>query len=82
MATLALPESGSRWFLIAGEGLLILLAAADFLVPKSFRLAKRLTSPARTFLTMNWAALLAVLVFWVSPTKLWVPTRVKPAAQP
>jgi hypothetical protein len=34
----------------------------------------------RTFLLMNWAALMAVKVFFVPAERLWVPSRVKRAS--
>jgi cellulose synthase/poly-beta-1,6-N-acetylglucosamine synthase-like glycosyltransferase len=75
-ATLALPESGFRTFLLIDELLLIALAFVDAVVPKSFPL-KRISSPAKTFLTMNAAALLAVGFLFVSPETIWKPTRVR-----
>ena len=54
---------------------LLLLAAADFLIPAWFPL-KRLSSASRTFLAMNLAALLAVSVFVVKPRRFWNRTRV------
>jgi len=75
-ATLALPKSGFRSFLLVDELVLVALALADYLVPKRFPL-KRITSPARTFLTMNAAALLAVVFLFASPGRAWKPTRVR-----
>jgi hypothetical protein len=48
----------------------------DHFVPKGFFL-KRVSSPARSFLTMNLASLLAIGVFVVPPETLRRPTRVK-----
>jgi cellulose synthase/poly-beta-1,6-N-acetylglucosamine synthase-like glycosyltransferase len=79
MATLALPTSPLRSFLLADELVLVALAVVDWIVPKSFPL-KRISSPARTFLAMNAAALLSVVVFVVPAGILWRPTRV--AARP
>ena len=76
VATVLLPPSPARTFLLAGEVLLPLLAACDRLVPKGSPL-KRLSSPAKTFLAMNAAALLSVAVFVVRPEKLWRPTKVR-----
>jgi hypothetical protein len=45
-------------------------------MPAGFRL-KRLTSPARTFLSMSAAALLSCAVFFVEPRRFWSPTRVE-----
>jgi cellulose synthase/poly-beta-1,6-N-acetylglucosamine synthase-like glycosyltransferase len=75
-ATMALPASPFRRFLLIDELALVALAALDYVVPKGFFL-KRVSSPARTFLAMNLASLLAVGVFVVPPETLWRPTRVK-----
>jgi cellulose synthase/poly-beta-1,6-N-acetylglucosamine synthase-like glycosyltransferase len=75
-ATMALPASPVRRFLLIDELALVALAALDYLVPKGFFL-KRVSSPARTFLAMNLASLLAIGVFVVPPETLWRPTRVK-----
>ena len=75
-ATLGLPGSGMRSFLVTDELLLVALALLDRLAPKGFVL-KRLSSPARTFLSMNAAALLALGVFIVKPATLWSPTEVR-----
>jgi cellulose synthase/poly-beta-1,6-N-acetylglucosamine synthase-like glycosyltransferase len=75
-ATLALPASPFRRFLLIDELALVALAALDYLVPKGFFL-KRVSSPARSFLVMNLASLLAIGVFVVPPETLWRPTRVK-----
>jgi hypothetical protein len=75
-ATLALPASPVRRFLSIDELALVALAALDYLVPKGLFL-KRISSPARSFLAMNLASLLAIGVFVVPPETLWRPTRVK-----
>jgi cellulose synthase/poly-beta-1,6-N-acetylglucosamine synthase-like glycosyltransferase len=75
-ATLALPASPFRSFLLIDELALVALAVLDRFVPKDFFL-KRISSPARTFFAMNLAALLAIGVFVVPPGTLWRPTRVK-----
>jgi cellulose synthase/poly-beta-1,6-N-acetylglucosamine synthase-like glycosyltransferase len=74
-ATVALDSSPVRSFLLLDELLLLVLALGDYLVPKRFPL-KRITSPARSLLAMNTAALLSVVVFVVPPRRLWPPTRV------
>ncbi len=74
--TLLLPEPAVKWILLALEAMLFLLAFADRFFPKGFPL-KRLSSPVRTFLAMNAASLLGVVVFLIEPTRLWRPTRVK-----
>ncbi|MBZ5724551.1 MAG: glycosyltransferase family 2 protein [Acidobacteriia bacterium] len=75
-ATMALPASPFRSFLLIDETALVALAAADRFVPRGFIL-KRLSSPARTFLTMNVAALLALRVFFGRADAGWRPTQVK-----
>jgi len=75
-ATFALPASGLRTFLLFDELALAGLACADFLVPRRFPL-KRLTSPARTFLSMNAAALLALAIFLVPAGTFWRPARMQ-----
>ena len=79
-ATLALRPGALRKVLMAGEAGILLLAAADRMMPRRFPL-KRLSSPARTFLTMNAAAAMAILVFFVPAQRLWRPTRVRAAAE-
>jgi biofilm PGA synthesis N-glycosyltransferase PgaC len=76
VATLLLPGSSIRWALIAAEAIFFLLALIDGLFPKRFPL-KRLSSPARTFLEMNIASMAGLAVFFMEPTRLWLPTRVK-----
>jgi poly-beta-1,6-N-acetyl-D-glucosamine synthase len=74
--TLLLPEPEIRWGLISAEASFLLLAAIDRLLPKGFPL-KRISSPARTFLAMNAASLAGIAVFFIEPTRLWRPTKVK-----
>ena len=76
-ASWALPPSGFRTSLLDGELCLFALALLDPFLSKRFPL-KRLTSAARTFLMLNAASLLSVIVFFVPATKLWRPTRVNP----
>jgi cellulose synthase/poly-beta-1,6-N-acetylglucosamine synthase-like glycosyltransferase len=75
-ATFALPDSPFRTLLLIQELALVALAIADRAIPAAFPL-KRLSSPARTFLLMNAAALLAIVVFFVPANRLWRP---RPAA--
>jgi cellulose synthase/poly-beta-1,6-N-acetylglucosamine synthase-like glycosyltransferase len=75
-STVALPASLFRSCLLWGEAALPVLALLDRLVPAGFPL-KRLTSPARTFIVMNAAALAAIVVFFVPAARLWVPTGTK-----
>jgi cellulose synthase/poly-beta-1,6-N-acetylglucosamine synthase-like glycosyltransferase len=74
-ATVALPASPFRSFLLTDEATLLLLAALDPFMPERGPL-KRISSPARSFLVMNAAALLSVLVFMVPAGRLWRPTQV------
>ncbi|HEV2444430.1 MAG TPA: glycosyltransferase, partial [Candidatus Sulfopaludibacter sp.] len=76
IATMALPASPFRSFLFVDELVFAAVAVLDRYIPKWFPL-KRVSSPARTFLAMNLAALLALAVFFVPPETLWRPTRVK-----
>jgi poly-beta-1,6-N-acetyl-D-glucosamine synthase len=76
IATLSLPASPFRTILLAGESLLPILAALDSAIPKRLML-KRLTSPARTFLAMNLAAVLSLKMALSRKTRLWNPTQVK-----
>jgi len=75
-AAIALPGSPFRTLLLACVVLLAALAALDWLVPRSFPL-KRLTSPARSFLAMNVASLLAIGVFVAPPKPVWQPSAAK-----
>jgi cellulose synthase/poly-beta-1,6-N-acetylglucosamine synthase-like glycosyltransferase len=75
-STLALSDSRWRNFLLIDELMLAALAVLDRFVPRAFFL-KRISSPARTFVAMNAAALLAVLVFFVPLETLWRPTRMQ-----
>ena len=76
VATLALPPSPFRSFLLGDEILFVVVAVLDTFIPKTFFL-KRLSSPARSFLAMNAAALLSPVVFLVPHRVLWRPTQVK-----
>ena len=75
-ATVALPRSPFRSFLLWDETALPLLAAIDCFVPKHWAI-KRISSPARSFLVLNAASLLSAIVFFVPARRLWRPTRVK-----
>ena len=76
ISTALLPGSWFRTLLLGGEAAWLLLALASPIVPAGSPL-KRLTSPARTLLVMNVAALAAVAVFFVPATRLWTQTRVQ-----
>ena len=71
-----MPPSPLQACLAAGGLAFVGLAALDLLIPAGFPL-KRLTSPARTFLSMSAAALLSCAVFFVEPRRFWSPTRVE-----
>lgn len=74
-----LPTGWLRSGLLIGTLVVVLLALIDQLLPAGFPL-RRLSSPARSFLVMNLAALFSIVVFFVPPEKIWRPTRVKPVA--
>jgi cellulose synthase/poly-beta-1,6-N-acetylglucosamine synthase-like glycosyltransferase len=76
VATLMLHPSPLRRFLLIAEWAVAVFALVDTVLPRWFPL-KRVTSPARTFLSMNAAALLSTMVFFVQPATLWRTTRVK-----
>jgi len=79
-ATVALPQSSLRSFLLWDELVLPLFAAIDCFVPKRWAI-KRISSPARSFLALNAASLLSAFVFVVPARRLWQPTRVKDRQQ-
>jgi len=74
LATWLLPGGLLRSSLLALALLVLALAAVDRLLPKTSRL-RRISSPARSFVVLNVAALLSVMVFFVPPKILWKPTR-------
>lgn len=80
-STVALPPSMVRQALLAGELLLPALALIDYCLPKTSPL-RRLSSPARSFLVMNAAALLSGIVFFVPASYIWRPTRVGREPEP
>jgi cellulose synthase/poly-beta-1,6-N-acetylglucosamine synthase-like glycosyltransferase len=75
-ATLALPATSFRQWMVGGDLALLGLALVDLIVPHGFPL-KRLTSPARTFLLMNVASVGALAVFFTKPDKFWAVTKVE-----
>ena len=81
VATLAMPDNLLRLLLLALELLPVALAAGNGFVPVGSKL-KRLSSPARTFLVMNAAALCAIFVFVLPATWIWKPTTTDKSAQP
>jgi len=78
-AAFALPDTPVRTSLLVIALVVVALAALDPLLPKKFFL-RHISSPARSFVVLNAASLLAVLVFVVPPERLWKPTRVAAGA--
>ncbi len=76
VAAACLPASPLGVCLAAGGLAFVGLAALDLPMTAGFPL-KRLSSPARTFLSMSAAALLSCAVFFVEPRRFWSPTRVE-----
>jgi cellulose synthase/poly-beta-1,6-N-acetylglucosamine synthase-like glycosyltransferase len=74
-AATALPHSWFRNALLGLGAAWIALAFLNSFVPPGSPF-KRLTSPAKTLLVMNAAALASVAVFFVPAATLWTPTRV------
>ena len=79
IAAWLLPAGSARSILLALGLLVLALAALDPLLPRKFIL-RHISSPARSFVVLNAAALLSVLVFFVPPERLWKPTRVQASA--
>jgi cellulose synthase/poly-beta-1,6-N-acetylglucosamine synthase-like glycosyltransferase len=73
-AALALPPSALQRLLAIDPLILAAIAWLDLLVPRNFAF-RRISSPVRSFLAMNLAALLSPVVFLVEPGVLWRPTR-------
>jgi cellulose synthase/poly-beta-1,6-N-acetylglucosamine synthase-like glycosyltransferase len=76
LATFWLPDPW-RWLLLAGQAAVYALAALDPLIPSGP--LKRLSSPARTFITMMIAALRALSIFFIPAKSLW---KVTSASRP
>ncbi len=81
IASFGLPVSAFRDLLLSTEALALVLALLDLFVPSTSSL-KRITSPARMFLWMNFAAAAAIAVFFLPAETLWRPTRVANTASP
>ena len=62
--------------LVGGQMAFYALAAADLALPEKSAL-KRVTTPARTLVTLLAAAALAVSVFFVPPHRLWKVTQAR-----
>ena len=75
VAVIAMPSGIVRYTLLVVGAAVLALAALDSMLPQNFPL-RRISSPARSFVVLNTASLLSVLVFFVSPERLWRPTRV------
>jgi biofilm PGA synthesis N-glycosyltransferase PgaC len=75
IATFALPDGPLRSALLVTALVVVALALVDVLLPKRFAF-RRISSPARSFVVLNAAALLSIMVFFVPPEWLWKPTRV------
>lgn len=69
-STIALRHTPLGGVLLPGGIAIFVIAGLDALLPQRLPL-RRITSPARTFLLLNLAALLSVLVFFVPPQLLW-----------
>ena len=76
IAAYALPAGLVRSTLLLVALVVLGLAALDSVLPERFIL-RRISSPARSFVVLNAAALLSVMVFFVPPERLWKPTRVQ-----
>jgi cellulose synthase/poly-beta-1,6-N-acetylglucosamine synthase-like glycosyltransferase len=79
-AAAALPNSWLRTSLLGAGAFWLLLVLLNGVVSPAHGL-KRLTSPAKTFLVMNAAALASIVVFFVPAATLWTPTRVGDAVK-
>jgi cellulose synthase/poly-beta-1,6-N-acetylglucosamine synthase-like glycosyltransferase len=75
-ASVALPGSMLKTGLLLAEAVFFALALLDRFVPAGGPL-KRISSPIKTFATMNTASLYAIVVFFTSADRLWIPTRVE-----
>jgi cellulose synthase/poly-beta-1,6-N-acetylglucosamine synthase-like glycosyltransferase len=80
-ATIALPSSAFRTILLIVEFGFVVLGLLDRFLPRAFPL-RRVSSPANSFLTMNAAALLSGLVFFIPSERFWQPTRLSTKVDP
>jgi hypothetical protein len=71
----------SRWMVITAVAAQVAIYGLAFLDERldEESILKRLSSAARTFVVMMLAALCALSVFFVSPQKLWTPTKTRPS---
>jgi poly-beta-1,6-N-acetyl-D-glucosamine synthase len=75
VATFFLPDGRLRSSLGIAALVVLALALIDPLLPKHL-LLRHISSPARSFVVLNTAALLSVMVFFMPAELLWRPTRV------
>jgi len=78
VCSFGLPGAWAR-VAVSAQVLLYVLAAADLFIPESFAL-KRVTTPARTLVTLLAAAALAISVVVVPPHRLWKVTQARQRA--
>lgn len=72
-ASFALPAPWS-WPAVGSQLVFYALAGADMAIAPRFAV-KRLTSPVRTFVTLMWAGICALSIFFVPAEKIWTPSR-------
>jgi poly-beta-1,6-N-acetyl-D-glucosamine synthase len=75
VAALRMPGGWVRQSLLILGLASVALALLDPLLPRNLFLRK-VSSPARSFFVLNLASLLSPAVFFVSPDRLWRPTRI------
>lgn len=81
VASFFLPASPWKWLVIGVQLGVVFAASLDPLAPDSMP-GKRIISLCRTFVVLNYAALLSARVLFVSPLKLWGVTKVDRVASP
>lgn len=72
-ASFSLPEP-LRYWILGAQAFFYCLALLDTLLPRASAL-KRISAPAGTFVGLMAASVCAASVLFVSPEKLWKPTR-------
>jgi hypothetical protein len=80
-ATLLMPTGGFRSSVLTLASVTVFLGLFDVLLPRTF-LLRKVSSPVRSFMVLNLASLLSVLVFMVPPEVLWRPTRIPAPGSP
>ncbi len=73
LASFGLP-SPLRYWVLGGQAFVYCIALVDFFLPDASAL-KRISAPAGTFVGLMAASIFAASVLFVSPEKLWKPTR-------